>query len=89
MDHRLLWGEISEESVNDGLQFYTTFFNAPPAIKVCGVDLLFEPPGRCLTHLLFVMTRHYSMVWWAWGSSGFSQSCTSGTRARCSLTVAA
>ncbi|KAH9479620.1 hypothetical protein JR316_0008215 [Psilocybe cubensis] len=33
IDHRLLWGEITEEVVEDGLQFYATFFNAPPAIK--------------------------------------------------------
>ncbi|KAF9561487.1 hypothetical protein CPC08DRAFT_688829 [Agrocybe pediades] len=33
IDHRLLWGEITEDIVTDGLQFYTTFFNAPPAIK--------------------------------------------------------
>ncbi|KDR67936.1 hypothetical protein GALMADRAFT_146679 [Galerina marginata CBS 339.88] len=33
VDHRLLWGEITEDVINDGFQFYTTFFNAPPAIK--------------------------------------------------------
>ncbi|PPQ94630.1 hypothetical protein CVT25_009361 [Psilocybe cyanescens] len=33
LDHRLLWGELTEEVVADGFQFYTTFFNAPPAIK--------------------------------------------------------
>ncbi|KAF8623918.1 hypothetical protein AX17_007246 [Amanita inopinata Kibby_2008] len=33
VDHRLLWAELTEESVNDGFQFYTTFFSSPPAIK--------------------------------------------------------
>ncbi|KAF8159753.1 Shr3 amino acid permease chaperone [Crassisporium funariophilum] len=33
VDHRLLWGEITEDVITDGFQFYTTFFNAPPAIK--------------------------------------------------------
>ena len=34
VDYRILWGELTDEVVNDGFQFYTTFFNAPPAIKV-------------------------------------------------------
>jgi len=29
----MLWGEVSEDVIADGFQFYTTFFNAPPAIK--------------------------------------------------------
>ncbi|KAJ7132044.1 Shr3 amino acid permease chaperone [Mycena epipterygia] len=33
IDHRVLWGGLSEDTVEDGFQFYTTFFNAPPAIK--------------------------------------------------------
>lgn len=33
VDHRLLWGNVTDDVVNDGFQFYTTFFNAPPAIK--------------------------------------------------------
>ncbi|KAF8633255.1 hypothetical protein AX15_001447 [Amanita polypyramis BW_CC] len=33
VDHRLLWTKLTEESVNDGFQFYTTFFSSPPAIK--------------------------------------------------------
>ncbi|KIK07728.1 hypothetical protein K443DRAFT_672990 [Laccaria amethystina LaAM-08-1] len=33
VDHRLLWGELTEDVIRDGFQFYTTFFNAPPAIK--------------------------------------------------------
>jgi hypothetical protein len=35
VDHRVLYTELSEEVISDGFQFYTTFFNAPPAIKVC------------------------------------------------------
>ncbi|KAF5316835.1 hypothetical protein D9619_006157 [Psilocybe cf. subviscida] len=33
IDHVLLWGTITDEVVADGFQFYTTFYNAPPAIK--------------------------------------------------------
>ncbi|KAJ6591810.1 Shr3 amino acid permease chaperone [Mycena vulgaris] len=33
IDHRVLWGGLSEDTIEDGFQFYTTFFNAPPAIK--------------------------------------------------------
>jgi hypothetical protein len=38
IDHRVLWTPLTEDTVEDGFQFYTTFFNAPPAIKVraCG-----------------------------------------------------
>ncbi|EAU90130.1 hypothetical protein CC1G_05668 [Coprinopsis cinerea okayama7 len=45
IDHRLLWGEVTEKVVEDGFHFYRTFFNAPPAIKTLlhsflGVGLL-------------------------------------------------
>lgn len=33
VDHRVLWSELTEDVIRDGFQFYTTFFNAPPAIK--------------------------------------------------------
>ncbi|RDB20818.1 Secretory component protein SHR3 [Hypsizygus marmoreus] len=33
VDHRILWAPLTEDVVADGFQFYTTFFNAPPAIK--------------------------------------------------------
>ncbi|OAX41387.1 hypothetical protein K503DRAFT_767731 [Rhizopogon vinicolor AM-OR11-026] len=33
VDHRILHQELTEEIVEDGFQFYATFFNAPPAIK--------------------------------------------------------
>ncbi|TFY80954.1 hypothetical protein EWM64_g3059 [Hericium alpestre] len=33
VDHRVLFVTLSDETVEDGFQFYTTFFNAPPAIK--------------------------------------------------------
>src|ERR1700742_1541484 len=39
VDHRILWGELTEDVINDGFQFYTTFYNAPPAIKVCYIKL--------------------------------------------------
>jgi hypothetical protein len=34
VDHRLLYQELTQEAIDDGFLFYTTFFNAPPAIKV-------------------------------------------------------
>ncbi|KAG2070182.1 hypothetical protein BDR04DRAFT_1019601 [Suillus decipiens] len=33
VDYRILHQELTEEVIEDGFQFYTTFFNAPPAIK--------------------------------------------------------
>jgi xanthosine utilization system XapX-like protein len=33
VDHKLLFTEYTNEAVEDGFLFYTTFFNAPPAIK--------------------------------------------------------
>lgn len=39
IDHVLLWGTLTDEVVADGFQFYTTFYNAPPAIKVRAFDL--------------------------------------------------
>ncbi|KAF8998600.1 Shr3 amino acid permease chaperone [Cyathus striatus] len=33
VDHKILWTELTDDVVADGFQFYTTFFNAPPAIK--------------------------------------------------------
>ncbi|KAG2138844.1 Shr3 amino acid permease chaperone [Suillus cothurnatus] len=33
VDYRILHQELTEEVVEDGFQFYATFFNAPPAIK--------------------------------------------------------
>jgi len=34
IDHRLLFTQFTERDVEDGFFFYTTFFNAPPAIKM-------------------------------------------------------
>lgn len=34
VDYRILHQELTEEIIEDGFQFYATFFNAPPAIKV-------------------------------------------------------
>ncbi|KAJ6485962.1 Shr3 amino acid permease chaperone [Mycena sanguinolenta] len=33
IDHRVLWVGLTEDTIQDGIQFYETFFNAPPAIK--------------------------------------------------------
>ncbi|KAJ8072956.1 Protein csh3 [Marasmius tenuissimus] len=33
VDCRLLWGGVTAEDIKDGIQFYTMFYNAPPAIK--------------------------------------------------------
>ncbi|KAL1750414.1 Shr3 amino acid permease chaperone [Schizophyllum commune] len=46
MDYRILWGEVNSREVqDDGIFFYTTFYNAPPAIKslmhgMMGVSIL-------------------------------------------------
>ncbi len=43
VDQRVLWSgateDVAKDVVKDGFQFYTTFFNAPPAIKVPRLDL--------------------------------------------------
>lgn len=41
VDYRVLFEPLTEETIQDGLEFYTTFFKSPPAIKVRnGVRLL-------------------------------------------------
>lgn len=45
VDYRILYTPLTEETINDGFQFYTTFYNAPPAITallhgVIGVGIL-------------------------------------------------
>ncbi|THH32396.1 hypothetical protein EUX98_g1815 [Antrodiella citrinella] len=45
VDYRVLFVPLQEEAVRDGLEFYTTFFHSPPAIKallhaVMGVGLI-------------------------------------------------
>ncbi|KAI5121515.1 hypothetical protein M0805_006552 [Coniferiporia weirii] len=45
VDHKLLFGEVLEKSVEDGFFFYTTFYNSPPVIKtllhsIVGVGVL-------------------------------------------------
>ena len=40
VDYRILFTPLTEATIRDGFEFYTTFFNAPPAIKV----RLLEPP---------------------------------------------
>lgn len=34
VDYKLLFADLSEQSVEDGFFFYTTFYNAPPVIRV-------------------------------------------------------
>jgi len=33
VDHRTLWGPLTDDAVADATHFYTTFYNAPQAIK--------------------------------------------------------
>ncbi|KAF9048280.1 hypothetical protein BDZ89DRAFT_978486 [Hymenopellis radicata] len=45
VDHKLLWGALTDDIIEDGFQFYGTFFNSPTAIKallhgMCAVGLL-------------------------------------------------
>ena len=35
VDYRILFMPLTEENISDGFAFYTTFYNSPPAIKVC------------------------------------------------------
>ncbi|KAG9014361.1 hypothetical protein FRB94_012767 [Tulasnella sp. JGI-2019a] len=44
VDYRLLYGEVTPEAFQAGLQFYTTFYNAPVAVKtllhsLIGIDI--------------------------------------------------
>lgn len=34
IDHRILWLKLSDENVQAAYEFYETFYNAPPAVKV-------------------------------------------------------
>ena len=38
VDYRILFTPPTEGVVRDGFEFYATFYNAPPAIKVCVVS---------------------------------------------------
>ncbi|KAI0091784.1 Shr3 amino acid permease chaperone [Irpex rosettiformis] len=45
VDYRVLFAPLTDEAIQDGLEFYTTFFKSPPAIKalmhaVMGMGLL-------------------------------------------------
>ena len=37
IDHKLLFQTLTDKSIGDGFQFYTTFYNAPLAVKVGGL----------------------------------------------------
>ena len=49
VDHRTLWGTLTDEAVADATQFYTTFYNAPKAIKVRAARSLMRVCGCALT----------------------------------------
>lgn len=34
VDHKLLFGQLTDQAVDDGFLLYANFYNAPPAIKV-------------------------------------------------------
>jgi hypothetical protein len=59
VDQRILYGTLTEETIEDGFQFYTTFFNAPPAIKV-RKRILNSPGNPTVQHI----SRRLSMVSW-------------------------
>lgn len=44
VDYRVLFTPMSEEVVRDGMAFYTTFLQSPPAIKV-RLPVLPSPPA--------------------------------------------
>jgi len=47
VDYRVLFEPLTEEIVQDGFQYYRTFYNAPPGIKVRRVfffSVLKTPP---------------------------------------------
>ena len=43
VDYRVLFTPLTEEVVRDGFEFYTTFYNSPPAIKVRTLSYLWPP----------------------------------------------
>ena len=40
VDYRILFTPLTDEVIRDGFEFYTTFYNSPPAIKVCSRCLM-------------------------------------------------
>lgn len=49
VDYRLLWA-LDDQAVKDGFVFYTTFYHAPPAIRV-GSQPRFSHSSRLCLHL--------------------------------------
>lgn len=47
MDYRILHITITEQATRDATQFYTLFYNAPPAIKVSLAHSTRYDTGRC------------------------------------------
>ncbi|THV08243.1 hypothetical protein K435DRAFT_958844 [Dendrothele bispora CBS 962.96] len=48
IDHRLLWKDLTDEVTEDGIQFYSIFYNSPPAIKA----LIHGMIGVCMIGLM-------------------------------------
>lgn len=44
VDYKVLFTPLTDEVARDGMEFYTTFFHAPPAIKVCVSVLALATP---------------------------------------------
>jgi hypothetical protein len=40
IDYRVLFEPLTEEIVQDGFQYYRTFYNAPPGIKVRSIFII-------------------------------------------------
>ena len=47
VDYRVLHTQLTDEVVGDAFQFYATFFNAPPAIKVRAPLPTDRPDAEC------------------------------------------
>jgi len=65
VDHRILYGQLNQDVIQDGFQFYTTFFNAPPAIKA----LLHGFAGVGILGLLLKLVKWDESAMWFDGSS--------------------
>lgn len=59
VDYRVLFTPLTDEVARDGLEFYTTFFHAPTAIKVR------RPPVHLLPRLILPLCRPSCTPSWA------------------------
>ena len=53
VDYKVLFTPLTDEVIRDGMEFYTTFFHAPPAIKVRVPVLTLATPEPSPPHLRF------------------------------------